>query len=66
MIDLPTYCLGLQIEGASPALLEKYLRSRHLPVVVRIVDNWLLFDPRTIFADEFPEIARACAELLSL
>ncbi len=66
MVDLPTYCLGLQIEGLSAALLEKFLRSRHLPVVVRIVDDWLVFDPRTIFADEFSEIARACQELLSL
>ena len=66
MIDLPTYCLGLQIEGLSSALLEKYLRSSMLPVVVRIVDDWLLFDPRTIFVDEFPEIARACQEMLSL
>ncbi|MCD6430880.1 MAG: L-seryl-tRNA(Sec) selenium transferase, partial [Deltaproteobacteria bacterium] len=66
MVDLPTYCLFLRIEGISSVLLEKYLRSRSLPVVVRIVDDWLVFDPRTIFVDEFPEIARACQELLSL
>lgn len=66
MIDLPTYCLALQVEGASSARLEKYLRSRSLPVVVRIVDDWLVFDPRTIFADEYRDIAKACQELLSL
>ncbi len=66
MIDLPTFCLGLKIEGASSAHLEKHLRSRALPVVVRIVDDWLVFDPRTIFVDEYAEIARACQELLSL
>ena len=66
MVDLPTYCLFLRIEGISSVLLEKYLRSRSLPVVVRIVDDWLVFDPRTVFVDEFPEIARACQELLSL
>ncbi len=66
MVELPTYCLFLRVTDKSSALLEKYLRSRSLPVVVRIVDDWLVFDPRTIFADEFSEIARACQELMDL
>ncbi|MBN2808780.1 MAG: L-seryl-tRNA(Sec) selenium transferase, partial [Deltaproteobacteria bacterium] len=65
MMDLPTFCLNLRIEGANPVRLEKYLRQRPRPVVVRIVDDWLVFDPRTVFAEEFGEIARACQELLS-
>ncbi len=66
MVELPTFCLYLRVTGQSSALLEKYLRSRPLPIVVRIVDDWLVFDPRTIFTDEFAEIARACQELMNL
>lgn len=66
MVELPTLCLFVRITGKSSAALEKYLRSRSLPVVVRIVDDWLVFDPRTIFVDQFAEIARACQELMNL
>ncbi len=66
MVELPTFCLFLRVTDQSSSLLEKHLRNRSLPVVVRIVDDWLVFDPRTLFADDFPEIARACQELLDL
>jgi L-seryl-tRNA(Ser) seleniumtransferase len=66
MVELATFALFLQVQGQSSARLEEYLRTRPQPVVVRIVDDWLVFDPRTIFADEFAEIGRACQELLSL
>ncbi len=66
MVELDTFALFIRIPGQSTARLEKYLRSRSQPIVVRIVDDWLVFDPRTIFADEYAEIGRACQELLSL
>ena len=66
MVELPTFCLFLRVADQSSALLEKHLRGRSLPVVVRIVDDWLVFDPRTLLADDPQEIARACRELLVL
>ena len=66
MVELAGYALFLRIKGQSSACLEEYLRTRSRPIVARIVDDWLVFDPRTIFTDEFAEIGRACQELLSL
>ncbi|MCK5682411.1 L-seryl-tRNA(Sec) selenium transferase [bacterium] len=66
MVELTTFSLFMKVEGASSVQLEQCLRDRSRPVVVRIVDDWLVFDPRTIFEDEFSEIGFACQELLSL
>ena len=66
MVELATFALFLRIQGVSSTRLEKYLRTRSRPIVARIVDDWLVLDPRTIFADEYAEIGHACQELLSL
>jgi len=66
MVELATFALFLRVQGESSARLEKYLRGRSRPIVVRIIDDWLVFDPRTIFADEFAEIGCACQEMLLL
>jgi L-seryl-tRNA(Ser) seleniumtransferase len=66
MVELPTWVLRLRIADRSPARLEKYLRSRSCPVIVRIVDDWLVFDPRTLEPGDTAEIIAACRELLEL
>ena len=66
MAELPTWVLQLRIENRSPARLERYLRSRRRPVIVRIVDDWLVFDPRTLETGDEAEIVAACRELLEL
>ena len=66
MVELATFALFLRVQGQSSARLEEYLRARSRPIVARIIDDWLVFDPRTIFADEFAEIGRACQEMLLL
>ncbi len=66
MVELPTWVLQLRIEGQSVACLEKRLRSRRRPVIVRIVNDWLVFDPRTLESEDDAEIAAACRELLEL
>ncbi len=64
MVALPSVCLFMRLSGRSPARLEKALRQRSVPVIVRIVDDWLVFDPRTLLGNDFHEIAVACRELL--
>ncbi|NPA25913.1 MAG: L-seryl-tRNA(Sec) selenium transferase [Deltaproteobacteria bacterium] len=63
MVALPTVALFLRFAGKSPVRLEKALRQRSVPVIVRIVDDWLVFDPRTLLENDFNEIAVACREL---
>ena len=65
-IELPTWAVALRLAGKSPARLEAYLRGREVPVVARIVEERLLFDPRTLLPEDYAELARACRELLTL
>ncbi|MBN2705889.1 MAG: L-seryl-tRNA(Sec) selenium transferase, partial [Deltaproteobacteria bacterium] len=66
MVDLPGFSLFCQLSGKNPLALEQCLRARTLPVVTRIVDDWLVFDPRTMDEIEFPEVGRALQEILLL
>jgi L-seryl-tRNA(Ser) seleniumtransferase len=66
MVELETFALFIRVPGQSTARLEEYLRGRSQPIVARIAEDWLVFDPRTLFADEYAEIGCACQELLSL
>ncbi len=64
--ELPTYVVALRLVGKSPARLEAYLRGRRVPIVARIVEERLFFDPRTLQPGDESEIAAACRELLAL
>ncbi len=64
MVEIPTWLVTLQVNGSSASALERFFRSRPLPIITRILDDHVIFDPRTLFADDGPEIARACAEFL--
>jgi len=64
MVEIPTWLVALQVNNHSASALERFFRSRPLPIITRILDDQLIFDPRTLFADDGPEIARACRELL--
>lgn len=45
---------------------EQLLRHRHRPIIVRIVDESIVLDLRTIRIDEFGEIVAALEEILSV
>ncbi|MBN2232305.1 MAG: L-seryl-tRNA(Sec) selenium transferase [Deltaproteobacteria bacterium] len=65
LVELPTRLVTLDVHGMAAAAVERYLRCRKLPVVVRIADDRVVFDPRTLFADDFQEIAAAGRELVA-
>jgi len=64
MVEIPTWLVALQVHNYSASALERFLRSRSLPIIARILDAQLVFDPRTLFPDDGLEIAMACAEFL--
>jgi len=56
---LPTWLLALPASGATAELLAAYLRSATPPVICRIAHGHLLFDPRTVAADEEADLLAA-------
>ncbi|MBW2518613.1 MAG: L-seryl-tRNA(Sec) selenium transferase, partial [Deltaproteobacteria bacterium] len=64
LMELPSLCVGVQIEGISPNNLEKMMRSGEPPSIARIEDDLYVMDPRTIQEDEFATIESAFENLI--
>lgn len=63
--EIPTLLVGLRSPRFSAALLEERLRRRALPVIVRVADDQLLLDVRTIEPEEFAGIRDALKAILA-
>ncbi|OQY11628.1 MAG: hypothetical protein B6I31_04515 [Desulfobacteraceae bacterium 4572_19] len=59
LLELPSRCIGIKIEGVSPNFIEKQMRNSEPPIIGRIEDNIYLMDLRTIQEDEFSYIENA-------
>lgn len=59
LLEIPSTCLGLKIEGLSANALEQKLRLGTPHLIVRIENDTVVIDPRTIQEDE-PELIRDC------
>ncbi len=63
LMELPSLCVAVQIEGISPNALEKMMRYNDPPIIARIEDDWYVMDPRTIQEDELAAIQTAFENL---
>jgi L-seryl-tRNA(Ser) seleniumtransferase len=54
---LPTYVLALSVK--SPKSFVERLRSHHPPIIARVEAEKVLFDPRTVFADQDHDLVTA-------
>jgi L-seryl-tRNA(Ser) seleniumtransferase len=59
--DLPTWLVTLQIDGLGEDRLMQRLRSALVPVIARISDGCVCFDPRTLRSGEDRELAQLVA-----
>jgi L-seryl-tRNA(Ser) seleniumtransferase len=59
LMELPSLCVGIQIDGISPNNLEKMMRNNDPPIIGRIEDDLFVMDPRTIQKDEYAIIETA-------
>jgi L-seryl-tRNA(Ser) seleniumtransferase len=59
LMELPSLCVGFQIDGLSANALEKKMRNNDPPIIGRIEEDLFIMDPRTIQEDEFATIATA-------
>ncbi|MCG6892730.1 MAG: L-seryl-tRNA(Sec) selenium transferase [Desulfobacteraceae bacterium] len=64
MLNVPSRCVSVVVEGIGAARLEQMLRSAEIPVVGRIEEDVFLMDMRTVQEDELPVIQEAFQRLL--
>jgi L-seryl-tRNA(Ser) seleniumtransferase len=65
LLDLPSRCLRLRVDGLTANQLELKLRRSDPPIIGRIEDGAFLMDARTLQADEAPLIAAALKSILA-
>jgi L-seryl-tRNA(Ser) seleniumtransferase len=58
---IPTFLLALAFEGRSPDAVAACLRAFDPPVIVRVKNDRVLVDPRTLFPEEIEIVAEAVA-----
>jgi len=65
LLELPSKCLAVRAPEISAETLGTRLRGHSPPVIVRIEDDRILMDMRTVQTDELEIIAAAIAEILN-
>ena len=65
LLDLPSKCIAVKIEGVSANSLEKRMRENMPPVIGRIEDDYFLMDLRTVQEEELTAVKNALNNLLN-
>ncbi|MCP4624197.1 MAG: L-seryl-tRNA(Sec) selenium transferase [bacterium] len=64
LLELPSKCLRIKIQGMSANKLEINMRHHTPPIIGRIEDDGFIIDPRTLLDDDLPIIRTAFEKLL--
>jgi L-seryl-tRNA(Ser) seleniumtransferase len=64
LLELPSHCISIKIQGISASFIEKNLRENTPPIIGRIEENNYIMDLRTIQEDETFIIEAAFANIL--
>lgn len=64
LLELPSRCLSIRLQGMSANALEKSLRENDPPIIGRIEDDAYIMDPRTLRDDDLPIIGKAFDKIL--
>jgi len=65
LLDLPSCCLGIRVDGKSANAVELWLRNYTPPIIGRIENDLFIMDPRTLQEDELEIIEKAFADMLA-
>ncbi|MDP2862085.1 MAG: L-seryl-tRNA(Sec) selenium transferase [Desulfobacterales bacterium] len=65
LLDLPSKCIAVKIEGISSNTIERNMRENTPPVIGRIEDDSFIMDLRTVQEDELNIIKDAVARILN-
>ena len=63
--EIPTVLIGICAKSLSAAALEEGLRQWKTPIIVRVADDQVLLDVRTLDAEEYGEIRDALRSLMT-
>jgi L-seryl-tRNA(Ser) seleniumtransferase len=63
--QIPTALVALRSGNLSAARIDEKLRALPVPVVARIAEDEILFDPRTLSAQELFEVRNALRAVLA-
>ncbi len=64
LMDLPSKCIGIKVEGISANQLEKSMRHNSPSIIGRIEDDIFIMDLRTILDNQLPVIKDALQKVL--
>ena len=64
LLEIPTRCVAIRIDGLSTSKIDKQLRKNNPPVIGRIEDEAFIMDMRTVMTDEIEIIHSAVTGLL--
>lgn len=64
LLELPSRCLRIRLQGMSANALEKSLRENDPPIIGRIEDDACIMDPRTLRDDDLPIIGKAFENII--
>ena len=64
-MGIETALVGIRADFGSAAEIERGLRERDQPIIVRVADDQVLLDPRTLRDEDFKEICDALREVLN-
>ncbi|HMA67276.1 MAG TPA: L-seryl-tRNA(Sec) selenium transferase [Desulfosalsimonadaceae bacterium] len=65
LLELPSQCVAASIRGISATAVERRLRQQRPPVIVRIEDERILMDMRTVQQEELEYICKAITSIAS-
>ncbi len=65
LLELPSKCLGIIVDGISANTIESKLRSNSPPIIGRIEEDYYIIDPRTVQDEELAIIENAFDHLLN-
>lgn len=65
LLNLPTRCVGIRIEGLSASRIDELMRNQHPPVIGRIEEDTFLMDMRTVLPEEIDALYQAVNQLLT-
>ena len=65
MLDLPSCCAGVTVDGISANAVELWMRSHTPPIIGRIENGRFIMDPRTLQEEELDIIVKAFADMLA-
>jgi len=65
LLNLPSCCVGVQIDGMSANGIERWLRYSSPPVIGRIENDRFVMDPRTLQEEELDIIEKAVERMLA-